>query len=178
MEYHEIVNKYIERSGLSLGEIAKKMTEDGVKVDRSYLSKLKNNDTKNPASEEINRALAKATGGNEEELVKAAYIERAREPIMELLKKTGNLHLEELLKPVDVEKDVYAIRESGAAYNSNKNSDQALRPELELDSMLQIHLDKLNEHKLMYKGQELSEEQVVDISHLIELTLKTWLKKY
>lgn len=76
MDYGELVSKYIEESGLSLGEIAEKMKGLGVKADRSYLSKLRNN-PKYPASEAINKALAKATGGDEDALVFAAFMEKA-----------------------------------------------------------------------------------------------------
>lgn len=76
MGYGELVREYIQDSSLSLGAIAKRMEKLGVKTDRSYLSKLRNNPMY-PASEEVNRALAKATGKDEEALVFAAYMEKA-----------------------------------------------------------------------------------------------------
>lgn len=81
MNYSQIVDKYIKESGLSLGEIATRMqNEKGIKIDRSYISKLKNN-PKYPASEEINRALAEITGGDPDKLVMAAYFEKAPEEV-------------------------------------------------------------------------------------------------
>ncbi|QWU15712.1 hypothetical protein SAMN04487895_12760 [Paenibacillus sophorae] len=78
MKYSELLTQYIEASGLSLSEIAKRMDEEkGIKIDRSYISMLKNDKTKNPASEEMNRALAEITGGDPERLVLAAYYEKA-----------------------------------------------------------------------------------------------------
>lgn len=77
MDYGQLVDKYIKDSGLSLGEIAKRMQDEkGIKIDRSYISKLRNN-PKYPASEEINRALAEITGGDPEELILAGYYEKA-----------------------------------------------------------------------------------------------------
>lgn len=39
--YSEIFADYIEESGMTLGEIAIKMEEKGVRIDRSYISMLK-----------------------------------------------------------------------------------------------------------------------------------------
>ncbi|SCW40174.1 Peptidase S24-like [Paenibacillus tianmuensis] len=87
MNYSELVDSYIKKSGLSLAEIAKRMqTEKGIKVDRSYISKLRN-DPKYPATEEINRALAEITGGDPEALVKLGYYEKAPEEIKKSLEK-------------------------------------------------------------------------------------------
>lgn len=89
MEYSEILNEYIEKSGLSLGEIAAKMQEEkGISIDRSYISMLKNNKTKNPASDEINRALAEVTGGDPERLVLAAFYKKAPKEAKPSLKFT------------------------------------------------------------------------------------------
>ncbi|MMZ48243.1 Helix-turn-helix domain protein [compost metagenome] len=77
MNYADLLNKYIAESGLTLAEIAEKMKEKGQSIDRSYISMLKNNKTKNPASDEINRALAEVTGGDPDELVLAAFYDKA-----------------------------------------------------------------------------------------------------
>lgn len=76
VNYGEMVGTYIEKSKLSLSEISTKMEELGVKADRSYLSKLRNN-PKYPASKEVNKALAQVTGGDEDALIFAAYMEKA-----------------------------------------------------------------------------------------------------
>jgi len=83
--YSQLVDSYISKSGLSLAEIARRMNEDkGIKVDRSYISKLRNF-PKYPATEEINRALAEVTNGDPEELILAAYLEKAPNGIKETL---------------------------------------------------------------------------------------------
>lgn len=86
MNYSELLDKYIRESGLSLAEITKRMqVEKGIKIDRSYISKLRN-DPKYPASDEINRALAEITGGNPTDLVLAAYYEKAPKEVQDTLK--------------------------------------------------------------------------------------------
>ncbi|OMF17192.1 hypothetical protein BK131_04290 [Paenibacillus amylolyticus] len=89
MNYAKLVDEYIKKSGLSLAAIAEKLhQEKGIKIDRSYISKLRNN-PKYPATDEINRALAEVTGGDPEKLVMAAYIERAPNEVKTSLKKVA-----------------------------------------------------------------------------------------
>lgn len=76
MEYSQLLSSYIEKSKLSLGEIAIKLQAKGIKIDRSYISKLKTG-SRPGASEEVTRALAEVTGGDPEALIRAAYIEKA-----------------------------------------------------------------------------------------------------
>lgn len=97
MKYAELLSEYIENSGFSLGELAIKMEHKGIKVDRSYISKIKNG-TKPPASEEVNRALAEITGGDPEKLIISAYKEKAPKEVQELLDKSQNV--DELLNNV------------------------------------------------------------------------------
>lgn len=81
MRYSELLSKYIEQSGMTMADIAKKINDMGVKIERSYISMLKNNKTKNPASEEINIAIAEVTGGDKEQLLMAAYLDKAPEKV-------------------------------------------------------------------------------------------------
>lgn len=105
MTYSELINEYIEKSGLSLGDIAKKMTEKGIKIDRSYISMLRNNKTKNPASEDVNRAFAEVTGGDPEKLVFASFIDRAPESIKVVLENVNDIdtYVTALLKKVGMD---------------------------------------------------------------------------
>jgi repressor LexA len=85
MDYSELISLYINRSGMSLAEITEKMAnEKGVKVDRTYLSKLRNN-PKYAASEEINRALAEVTGGDVNKLVWAGLVHGSHPSVREIL---------------------------------------------------------------------------------------------
>lgn len=92
MNYSELVDEYIKKSGLSLGEISRKMLEEkGIKADRSYISKLRN-DPKYPASDEINRALSEITGGDPDKLIWASYLEKAPEKVKQVLKNIKNVN--------------------------------------------------------------------------------------
>jgi len=91
MKYNDLLREYILNSGLSLGEIARKMNEKGVKVDRSYLSKLKNGKVGYPASEEVNKAFAEVTGGDPEKLIFAAFVEKSPHSINKVFSKTEDL---------------------------------------------------------------------------------------
>lgn len=90
--YSELLADYIEESGMLIGEIVKKMSEEkGVQIDRSYISMLKNNKTKNPASDEVNRALAEITGRDPERLIYAAYVEKAPQEFKSYLAMLGDV---------------------------------------------------------------------------------------
>ncbi|RJX40963.1 hypothetical protein D3P09_02795 [Paenibacillus pinisoli] len=85
--YADLLSKYIEESKLSLGEISVKLAQHNIRVDRSYISKLKNGN-KPPASEELTRALAEITGGDVNKLLVAGQMERL-EPVFEMLGEEG-----------------------------------------------------------------------------------------
>ena len=77
MIYKDLLKSYVEKSGLSLQEIANRITSEyGIGIDKSYISKLQNG-KKDPASDELNKALATVTGGDVNELLTAAYIQKA-----------------------------------------------------------------------------------------------------
>lgn len=100
--YAELLASYIENSGLSIGEIARRMDEEkGVKADRSYISMLKNGKTKNPASEEINRAIAEVTGGDPDKLILAGYIEKAPQEVKDYIKNYAD-HIDSYTRMVSV----------------------------------------------------------------------------
>lgn len=87
MKYSDLVKEYIRKSGMSLSEIVSKIEkEHGVKIDRTYLSRLQNGKTNQPASDEVNRALALVTGGDVEELLMAALIEKAPAEIKDMVR--------------------------------------------------------------------------------------------
>ncbi|HHW36772.1 MAG TPA: helix-turn-helix transcriptional regulator [Bacillales bacterium] len=74
--YSELLTEYIENSGLSYAEIVLRVSNKGINIHKSYISKLKNG-TKPPATDDLNRAIAEVTGGDPEDLIVAAYLERA-----------------------------------------------------------------------------------------------------
>ncbi|MFS0820792.1 S24 family peptidase [Bacillus sp. 1P02SD] len=85
MNYPELIDLYINRSGMSLSEIAEKMKkEKGVKVDRTYISKLRK-DPKYAASEEVNQAFAEITGGDPLRLVWAGLIYGSHPSVRDIL---------------------------------------------------------------------------------------------
>lgn len=90
MNYPEMIDSYIKQSGMSLAEITEKMKkEKGVKVDRTYISKLRNN-PKYAASEEINQAFAEVTGGDPLRLVWAGLIYGSHPSVRDILMLIDN----------------------------------------------------------------------------------------
>jgi SOS-response transcriptional repressor LexA len=101
MNYAELLTSYIEGSGLSLGEVARRVKDQkGVKIDRSYISKLKNGDA-NPPSDEISEALADITNGDPIELMWAATIEKAH-PLLQ--KSLTMIDITRMKKIIELEK--------------------------------------------------------------------------
>jgi transcriptional regulator with XRE-family HTH domain len=82
--YAELLKEYIEQSGYKLEAISRKLHEKGLSASLQYLSRLQNGKA-SPASDELNRALCEITGGNVEELLLAAHIERAPAEIKPML---------------------------------------------------------------------------------------------
>lgn len=113
MNYHELLRKYIADSGLRLNEIAEKLKGYNYNVTKSYISQLQNGKTPNPATDELNRALAEITGGDIEKLLMAAVIERAPEEIKEKFKK-----LEKLKALKNEYNGVMQVKEVGLQYEA------------------------------------------------------------
>jgi SOS regulatory protein LexA len=85
VNYSGLIDLYINQSGMSLAEIAEGMkNEKGVKVDRTYLSKLRNS-PKYAASEEINQAFAEVTGGDPLPLVWAGLVYGSHPSVRDIL---------------------------------------------------------------------------------------------
>jgi len=85
VRYSERVRQAIENSGMSLQEVADRCRDIGVKIDRTYLSKIQNNACRPPLGK-VNRAIAEVLGLDAEELELQAYIERAPEEVRHRLK--------------------------------------------------------------------------------------------
>jgi len=84
MEYHELLASMIEKSNMTLKEIAAACRKKGVRIDPSYISKLQSGNY-SPASEEINRALAAVFGENPNDLLFSAYIQKAPTMIQDFI---------------------------------------------------------------------------------------------
>lgn len=92
MGYYEMLIEMIEQSGKTLQEIADKCASDyGVKINRSYISKLQTR-KQAPASDEVNIALAKVCGGDVERFRYEGYFEKAPEFMKENIKILINSH--------------------------------------------------------------------------------------
>lgn len=88
MNYAELIKHHIGNSGMSYQNIADMMKKKGVKLDRSYISMLKNG-TKNPASDKVNIALAEVLGIDPPTLRIAAVREKISPDLYQLIKKIG-----------------------------------------------------------------------------------------
>ena len=76
MSYSETLSKMIKECGLSLREISERCRANGQKVDPSYISKLQTGN-QDPASEDVNRAIARACGQDPEILLYEAFMQKA-----------------------------------------------------------------------------------------------------
>lgn len=94
LDYYELLRSYIAKSGKSLSKISEELIAEGISVSKGYISQLQNAKTGNPATEAMNRALAKVTGGDLEKLLFAATLEKAPPEIKEKMDKL--IHMREL----------------------------------------------------------------------------------
>lgn len=116
MGYYETLIEMIEKSGLTLQEIADKCgTDYGVKINRSYISKLQTR-KQAPASDEVNVALAKVCGGDVERFRYEGYIEKAPRYIKEFiesltstLKKMAIFNLKSLISGDDLDRVIAGL---------------------------------------------------------------------
>ncbi|MGG1637192.1 XRE family transcriptional regulator [Paenibacillus sp. NRS-1760] len=88
MKYSELVRQAILKSGYSLSQVAKSLKESGISADKGYLSKLQN-DSKPPASDKFNDALAIVLNIDQVELKAAAYREKIPADVLDHLIKTA-----------------------------------------------------------------------------------------
>ncbi|RJX40962.1 XRE family transcriptional regulator [Paenibacillus pinisoli] len=84
MRYVEMLNEAISKNNLSLSEITNRLEDMNVKIDRSYLSKLRSGN-KPPASDRVNEALAQVLNVDPLKLKVAAYHEKIPSDVLEKL---------------------------------------------------------------------------------------------
>ena len=94
MAYTELLNKIIDKSGLSLRDIAKRCTEYGVKISPSYISTLRNDQNNRAPSGDVSRAIAKACECEHTDiLVIEAYLDTAPELIIKTLESVRDISI-------------------------------------------------------------------------------------
>lgn len=87
MNYRELLNRTIKRSGLKNVELIAKLKDEGVSITPNYLSVLRNDDTK-IASNELSIAIAKVCGAPEELLIVQADLDRLSGPLKKYIEYT------------------------------------------------------------------------------------------
>lgn len=91
MSYANFLSNTIKKSGYSLRAIASLCEKKyNVKITASYLSKLQQEENKNPASEKVNIAIAKVCGINPDDLIFEADLERAPENVKNIVELMVN----------------------------------------------------------------------------------------
>ncbi|MET3291831.1 UNVERIFIED_CONTAM: hypothetical protein ABID98_004401 [Brevibacillus sp. OAP136] len=116
MGYYETLIEMIGKSRLTLQDIADKCESDyGVKINRSYISKLQTK-RQAPASDEVNVAIAKVCGGDVERFRYEGYIEKAPAYIKDFiglltstLKRMAISKLESLVSGDDLERVITGL---------------------------------------------------------------------
>lgn len=84
--YGEILSKYIKEKNISLAEIARRLKDEGVNIDRSYVSKFRSGALP-PPSDEVTVALAKVLEVDPTILLWAATIEKSHPELKRTLMK-------------------------------------------------------------------------------------------
>ncbi len=85
MNYSETLSQGFINCNLSLNDVVRRLQEIGIKVDRSYLSKLRTG-KKPPASDHINIALAQILNIDETTLLNLACMEKIPQKVLQLIK--------------------------------------------------------------------------------------------
>lgn len=83
MPYSKLLNKIIAESDYTAKDIVAECNNMGLKIDKTYLSKIRNNKLPPPA-EEVSRAIAKVCNVDERLLVLEGYIDKAPKEIKEV----------------------------------------------------------------------------------------------
>lgn len=99
MNYYELLAEMVKRSKLTLKEISEKCAFYGVKITPAYISRLQTGNQA-PASDEVNAALAKVCGVDEETFVYLGQIEKAPERLREFVNKMINFFKATIIQSV------------------------------------------------------------------------------
>ena len=82
MPYHKLLNNIIASTNYTAQEIINKCAEKGIKMNKAYMSKLRNNKVP-PPSEDVSRVISKVCDVDERFLVLEGYIDKAPKEIKE-----------------------------------------------------------------------------------------------
>lgn len=85
-----MIKNGIKQTGRTLTAIFLELHLSGIKVSQSYLSLLQNGKA-GPASDEVNRALAKVLGLDETELLVAAYQDKVPDDVLRELVRRASI---------------------------------------------------------------------------------------
>ncbi|WP_407270002.1 helix-turn-helix domain-containing protein [Radiobacillus sp. PE A8.2] len=88
MNYYELLNQYISKSGLSHRELSRRCKELGKSVSQAYISQLVRGDVP-PPSEDVNKIIATVVNGDSEKLNWFGYIEKAPTGFKKILSQLG-----------------------------------------------------------------------------------------
>lgn len=84
MNYTDLLNRIIEKSGLKNIEIIDRLNDYNIKITKSYLSVLRN-DKEKKASDELSRAIAEICGAPKSILVIQAQLDRASDELKQYI---------------------------------------------------------------------------------------------
>ena len=175
MPYTKLLNDIIDRSGLTLKEIAEKCTANGVKVTASYISTLKNDTNNRAPSDEMSRAIAKACNCKDEGiLVLEAYIDNAPpefKGVLDFLKSTimfsmigvfenqiDNSQFQDLLKMTD------SMPLSSLLIQLSKTTDESIEKAFGMFNMTSTIDDEINDIRIQTDLKEAQGFPVLDNS--------------
>lgn len=109
MAYYEMLQKILQEKKLTDKEVIELCSKNGVDISEGYFSRIKNS-KKNPPSEKISRAIAKACNVDERLLVIEGYIDKSPAEIQEVFKsinfmtKSSTIRLLKLIKKGNMKK--------------------------------------------------------------------------
>ncbi|OPH61796.1 hypothetical protein BC351_00720 [Paenibacillus ferrarius] len=135
MKYTDLLKEAIEKSSFSLGQLAEILNEQGLSVDKSYLSKLQNGKVP-PANEITNKALAKLLNINEDKLIISAFFEKAPIELIQRTNRIGEIHK---LLPL-VRESIDLLKEKKTVKNESSMMIDVLMYQLGLQSYMSLNL--------------------------------------
>lgn len=175
MPYTKLLNDIIDRSGLTLKEIAEKCSENGVKVTASYISALKNDTNNRTPSDEMSRAIAKACKCVDEGiLVLEAYIDSAPPEFNAVLKFLKSMSITSVIgvfanKVTDEELKNYVTFLDNMPLSSfliqmSKNTDEEIKKGVGILNLQSTFNDEMNDIRIQAEIKEAQGFPVMDNS--------------